>query len=108
MGNASFEQEILLGEIIISKESGKATFSSQVSFPDKLTVIVQDEQGRSIRTVSIDVDETISNCEFNLQGLKPGGYHAWIYAKEKVFVRRFEVSGNDKGGLMGRIATFFK
>ena len=108
MGNTSAKPELNLGEITIQDDQSKAVLPCSATQANIVQVILQDKLGKSVLTKEFPVDETTEALIFDVSDCKPGEYHAWIYIKQKVFIKHFSLEENEPQTVFGKLRSMFK
>lgn len=98
-------QKRFIGELNLTISSDRLTAELRCVLPnaESISVIVQDELGRSRWTGSFAMPAGKSTLQLDLPLLSNGSYNAWIEAGEETVIRSFTVEGLEASGLLGRL-----
>ncbi len=78
-------------------------------FVEEMSVecILQDNLGRTISNQSFEVDVSTINLNIDISKCKAGDYHAWIFVKDKTFVRHLKVEKTEEPNFFGQFMKLF-
>lgn len=94
--------QIFLSEISVSPE-GIATLSCTVEKQADLSLILQDEQGRSHLSKNFSLTAGDNKLTFSISSFKSGAYKAWIDVLGNTYIRSLEIEcQNPDSGILGK------
>ena len=91
MVSSSKINELFIGEIDILKTNQIASILCSIPDECDLSIIVQDENGRSRMEEKYHLEEGEQVVQFSIANLSEGQYHAWIDVTGKTFIRSFSI-----------------
>ena len=110
MGISANQPTLYLGEIEFSPNSSPiASFSCHIPDDAPLSIIIQDEEGRSKYNEQLNLAKGEHNIEMDLSDFSNGNYNAWIDVLGKTFIRNIHIERNDSNSinLLRKITNFF-
>ena len=99
--------ELYLGEVSILDQNEFASISCTMPFACELSLIVQDEDGRTKLDQGYKLRPGNQAFQFSIANLSQGQYHVWIDVADKTFIRTFTINKTDQDNSWMKIVRNF-
>ena len=98
-------QKNFIGELtpVLTEGSLSAALDCTVPSAVKISIIVQDELGRSCWEKSFELPAGRSTLDLDFSNLKKGNFTAWVDVAGETVIRSFSVEETATNGLFGRL-----